>query len=142
MAADPIFFRDLAHLCLAAFLGGGIAWLARQPLILGFVVGGILISPLTPGPGVERVHPFERFAGIGVILGTLPLSVEKKPRGCHGVSAASRRTLTRVPHVGQSSAQTAGVSMLGEGVPWAADPGSRRSFHASSPLPAVRTHHG
>ena len=75
-AADPVFFRDLAYVFLAALLGGGVAWLARQPLILGYVAGGILISPLTPGPGVERVHSFELFAEIGVILLMLSIGLE------------------------------------------------------------------
>jgi K+:H+ antiporter len=49
MIANPDFFHDLAYVFLAALLGGGLAWWLRQPLILGYVVGGILISPLTPG---------------------------------------------------------------------------------------------
>jgi CPA2 family monovalent cation:H+ antiporter-2 len=76
MAADPVFFRDLAYVFLAALLGGGVAWLARQPLILGYVVGGILISPLTPGPAVERVHTFELFAEIGVVLLMFSIGIE------------------------------------------------------------------
>jgi len=76
MAPDPVFFRDLAYVFLAALLGGGVAWLARQPLILGYVVGGILVSPLTPGPGVERVHTFELFAEIGVILLMFSIGIE------------------------------------------------------------------
>jgi CPA2 family monovalent cation:H+ antiporter-2 len=68
MVADPIFFRDLAYVFLAAVVGDSLAWIARQPLILGYVLGGILISPLTPGPAVSDVHTFELFAEIGVIL--------------------------------------------------------------------------
>jgi monovalent cation:H+ antiporter-2, CPA2 family len=68
MVAEPIFFRDLAYIFLAAVVGGGLAWLARQPLILGYVVGGIAVSPFTPGPAVTHVHTFEVFAEIGVIL--------------------------------------------------------------------------
>src|SRR5215510_3762497 len=68
MAADPTFFRDLAFVLVAAVSGATLAWLARQPLILGYVVGGLLISPLTPGPAVSDVHTFELFAEIGVIL--------------------------------------------------------------------------
>ncbi|MGH7278148.1 MAG: cation:proton antiporter, partial [Candidatus Rokuibacteriota bacterium] len=74
--ADPIFFRDLAYVFLAAVVGGGLAWLARQPLILGYVFGGILISPLTPGPAVTDVHTFELFAEIGVILLMFSIGVE------------------------------------------------------------------
>ncbi len=66
--ADSLFFRDLAYVFLAAALGGAIARLARQPLILGYVLGGILVSPFTPGPSVTDVHTFELFAEIGVIL--------------------------------------------------------------------------
>jgi K+:H+ antiporter len=76
MGPDPIFFRDLAYVFLAALAGGGVAWLARQPLILGYVLGGILISPLTPGPGVERIHTFELFAEIGVILLMFSIGIE------------------------------------------------------------------
>ena len=43
----------------AAVLGAAVAWLARQPLILGYVAGGILIGPFTPGPTVSDVHTFE-----------------------------------------------------------------------------------
>ena len=76
MATDPVFFRDLAYVFLAALLGGCVAWLARQPLILGYVIGGILISPLTPGPAVERVHSFELFAEIGVVLLMFSIGIE------------------------------------------------------------------
>ena len=76
MTADPIFFRDLAYVLTAAVLGGGVAWLARQPLILGYVVGGILISPLTPGPSVSDIHTFETFAEIGVILLMFSIGIE------------------------------------------------------------------
>ena len=76
MIADAIFFRDLAYVLTAAVLGGGVAWLARQPLILGYVVGGILISPLTPGPSVSDIHTFETFAEIGVILLMFSIGIE------------------------------------------------------------------
>lgn len=76
MTSDPIVFRDLAYVFAAAVLGGGLAWLARQPLILGYVVGGILVSPLTPGPSVSDVHTFEVFAEIGVVLLMFTIGVE------------------------------------------------------------------
>lgn len=76
MPADAIFFRELAYVFVAAVLGGVLAWLARQPLILGYVIGGILVSPFTPGPSVSDVHTFERFAEIGVILLMFSIGVE------------------------------------------------------------------
>jgi monovalent cation:H+ antiporter-2, CPA2 family len=68
MPSDALVFRDLAYVFVAAVLGGGLAWAARQPLILGYVVGGILVSPFTPGPAVSDVHTFEVIAEVGVIL--------------------------------------------------------------------------
>jgi CPA2 family monovalent cation:H+ antiporter-2 len=73
---DPVFFRDLAYVFLAAVAGGLLARLARQPLILGYVAGGIAISPLTPGPSVSHVHTFELFAEIGVILLMFSIGIE------------------------------------------------------------------
>ena len=76
MAADPVFFRDLAYVFVAAVLGGALAWMARQPLILGYVAGGILIGPFAPGPTVSDVHTFELFAEIGVVLLMFSIGVD------------------------------------------------------------------
>jgi CPA2 family monovalent cation:H+ antiporter-2 len=76
MVADPVIFRDLAYVFVAAVLGAILARLARQPLILGYVVAGVLISPLTPGPSVSDPHSFETFAEIGVILLMFSIGIE------------------------------------------------------------------
>src|SRR6266704_4782456 len=76
MITEPVLFRDLAYVFLAAVVGGALARLARQPLILGYVLGGILISPLTPGPAVSDLHTFELFAEIGVILLMFSVGIE------------------------------------------------------------------
>jgi CPA2 family monovalent cation:H+ antiporter-2 len=68
MSADTTFYRDLAYVFGAAVVGGALARSLRQPLILGYVLGGILIGPFTPGPTVAGVHEFELLAEIGVIL--------------------------------------------------------------------------
>lgn len=68
MTPDPGILRDLAYVFLAAVAGGLLAWWLRQPLIIGYVFAGILISPLTPGPRVSDLHTLESFAEIGVIL--------------------------------------------------------------------------
>ena len=68
MEANPLFFRDLAYVFLAAITGGMLAWKLRQPLILGYVLAGVLIGPFTPGPTVTHVRTIELFAEIGVIL--------------------------------------------------------------------------
>ena len=76
MVAEPIFFRDLAYVFVAAVLGALLARVTRQPLILGYVLGGLLISPLTPGPSVSDLHTFELFAEIGVILLMFSVGIE------------------------------------------------------------------
>jgi CPA2 family monovalent cation:H+ antiporter-2 len=65
---ETTFFRDLAYVFGAAVVGGGVAKALRQPLILGYVLGGFLIGPFTPGPTLSEIHQFEVLAEIGVIL--------------------------------------------------------------------------
>src|SRR5882724_876659 len=65
---ESTFFRDLAYVFGAAVVGGGVARALRQPVILGYVLGGFLIGPFTPGPTLSEVHQFEALAEIGVIL--------------------------------------------------------------------------
>ncbi|MGH9745180.1 MAG: cation:proton antiporter [Candidatus Acidiferrales bacterium] len=76
MEADPILFRDLTYVFLAAVLGGLLAWRLKLPLILGFIVGGIVISPFTPGPQLSDLHTFEVFAEVGVVLLMFSIGVE------------------------------------------------------------------
>ena len=76
LLTEPLVFRDLAYVFTAAVLGGGLAWLMRQPLILGYVLGGILVSPFTPGPSVSDLHTFELFAEIGVVLLMFSIGLE------------------------------------------------------------------
>jgi CPA2 family monovalent cation:H+ antiporter-2 len=73
---DPIFFRDLATVFLAAVAGGILARFAGQPLILGYVLGGIAIGPFTPGPTISESHTFDLFAEIGVILLMFSIGLE------------------------------------------------------------------
>jgi len=65
---EATFFRDLAYVFGAAVVGGAVAKALRQPLILGYVLGGFLIGPFTPGPTLSGIHEFEVLAEIGVIL--------------------------------------------------------------------------
>src|ERR1700734_3698883 len=76
MEADPILFRDLTYVFLAAVAGGLLAWRLKLPLIVGFVVGGIVISPFTPGPQLSDLHTFEVFAEVGVVLLMFSIGVE------------------------------------------------------------------
>src|SRR5579862_9218426 len=68
MTVETTFYRDLAYVFGAAVVGGAIARVLRQPLILGYVLGGIIVGPFTPGISVTDVHEFELLAEVGVIL--------------------------------------------------------------------------
>lgn len=68
MTIETTFYRDLAYVFGAAVVGGAVARVLRQPLILGYVLGGILVGPFTPGITVADVHQFELLAEVGVIL--------------------------------------------------------------------------
>lgn len=76
MEPNPLLFRDLTYIFLAAVAGGLVAWRLRLPLILGFVFGGIAISPFTPGPHLSDLHSFEVFADVGVVLLMFSIGVE------------------------------------------------------------------
>ena len=76
MVSDPQVFSDLAFVFLAAVVGGSLAWALRQPLILGYVFGGLLISPFTPGPSVSDPRSFDLFAEIGVVLLMFSIGLE------------------------------------------------------------------
>jgi len=65
-----------SHLHFPRCGGGLIAWKLKLPLILGFVVGGIVISPFTPGPHLSDLHTFEVFAEVGVVLLMFSIGVE------------------------------------------------------------------
>ena len=62
------FYREIAYVFGAALFGGVAAKMVRQPLIVGYVLGGILIGPFTPGLAISEIHQFELLAEIGVIL--------------------------------------------------------------------------
>jgi CPA2 family monovalent cation:H+ antiporter-2 len=60
---------------VAAVVGGLFATLIRQPLIIGYLLGGMAIGPYTPGP-VIRVEDVQVLAEIGVALLMFALGTE------------------------------------------------------------------
>lgn len=69
-------FRDIAMVFAAACACGLLAWRLKQPILLGYVLAGLLLSPLTPGPRVHDPHNFETMAEIGVILLMFSVGIE------------------------------------------------------------------
>jgi CPA2 family monovalent cation:H+ antiporter-2 len=76
MAEHTVIFKELSYIFIAAILGGAVAWRLRQPLILGYVLAGIAISPFTPGPAVRAAHTFQVVAEVGVVLLMFSIGLE------------------------------------------------------------------
>jgi CPA2 family monovalent cation:H+ antiporter-2 len=69
-------FRDVAMVFAGAFVVSLLFWRLRQPLILGYVLAGLILSPFTPGFRVHDVHTFELMAEVGVILLMFSVGIE------------------------------------------------------------------
>ncbi|WP_432735372.1 cation:proton antiporter [Maridesulfovibrio sp. FT414] len=67
---------DLVILIVAGLLGGMLARLLRQPLLLGYIIAGVLVGPHTGGITVTDVHDIELLAEIGVALLLFTLGIE------------------------------------------------------------------
>jgi CPA2 family monovalent cation:H+ antiporter-2 len=76
MSDHSIIYRDIAMVFAGAFVCGLLAWRLRQPILLGYVLAGLILSPLTPGPHVHDVGIFETMAEIGVILLMFSVGIE------------------------------------------------------------------
>ncbi len=59
---------DIALVLVAAFLGGVLAQRLGLPLILGYILAGVLVGPHTGGPTVGEIQDLELLAEIGVAL--------------------------------------------------------------------------
>ncbi|MFA6108704.1 MAG: cation:proton antiporter [Candidatus Latescibacterota bacterium] len=67
---------DIALIVVAGLLGALLAQLFRQPLILGYILAGVLVGPFTGGVAVANVHDIELLAEIGVALLLFALGLE------------------------------------------------------------------
>ncbi|HPD60742.1 MAG TPA: cation:proton antiporter [Thermodesulfobacteriota bacterium] len=67
---------DIAIIVVAALIGGTIAQYLKQPLILGYILAGVLVGPHTGGVTVTEIHDIELLAEIGVALLLFGLGLE------------------------------------------------------------------
>jgi CPA2 family monovalent cation:H+ antiporter-2 len=59
---------DLGYLLLVAAGVGAVAYIFRQPIILGFLVAGILIGPFGPFSLIKNISLLEGFSDIAIVL--------------------------------------------------------------------------
>lgn len=67
--------QDLAAILVAAIACGAVFYRLKQPIIIGYLIGGLLVGPYALG-FVSDVHTIEMFAEIGVALLMFALGVE------------------------------------------------------------------
>ncbi len=67
---------DIAIIVIVGLVGGLLAQQARQPLILGYILAGIVVGPFTGGVTVSGTHEIELLAEIGVALLLFALGLE------------------------------------------------------------------
>lgn len=67
---------DIAIIVTAGFVGGVVAQRLKQPLILGYIVAGIVLGPVTGGALISDPHDIELLAEIGVALLLFALGIE------------------------------------------------------------------
>jgi len=59
---------DLAYLLITCAAVGALAYILRQPLILGFLVAGILIGPFGPFSLIKNIDMLNNFSDIAIVL--------------------------------------------------------------------------
>ncbi len=67
---------DIAIIIVAALLGGLVAQWCKQPLILGYILAGVLVGPHTGGVTVSDARGIELLAEIGVALLLFAIGLE------------------------------------------------------------------
>ena len=68
--------QDFVLIIVAGLIGGLLARALRLPLLVGYVLAGVIVGPNTAGPTVGQVHEIELLAEIGVALLLFSLGLE------------------------------------------------------------------
>lgn len=68
--------NDLAVIVMAGLAGGLLAQRLKQPLILGYILAGVALGPVSGGTLISAPHEIERLAEIGVALLLFALGLE------------------------------------------------------------------
>jgi len=67
---------DIVIIVMAALLGGLIAQRLKQPLVLGYILAGVIVGPHTGGITVGDTHEIELLSEIGIALLLFALGLE------------------------------------------------------------------
>ncbi len=98
----PPLITDLIYILLGGLVGGLIAKALKQPLILGYILVGVVVGPNTGGIVIESIEQVTTLAEVGVALLLFSLGIEfslrdLKPIGkIAGIGALVQVSLTLV----------------------------------------------
>lgn len=98
----PPLITDLIYILLGGLVGGLVAKALKQPLIIGYILAGILVGPKTGGIAIQSVEQIGTLAEVGVALLLFSLGIEfslrdLKPIGkIAGIGALVQVALTLV----------------------------------------------
>ncbi|MDW7679199.1 MAG: cation:proton antiporter, partial [bacterium] len=67
---------DISIIVVAGLIGGLVAQQLRQPLLLGYILAGVLVGPYTGIFTITKIHDIELLAEIGVALLLFTLGLE------------------------------------------------------------------
>lgn len=98
---------DIVLIVVAGLAGGLIAHRLGQPLLVGYILAGVLVGPHTAGPTVGEIHNIELLAEIGVALLLFALGLE--------VSFRDLAAVKRIALIG-GPLQIALTALLGFGI--------------------------
>ena len=84
-----VLVADLSLVLLAALAGGFLAQRLGQPLMVGYVLAGVIVGPFTGGLTVVNVHDIEQLAELGVALLLFSLGLELSFRELRPVRAVA-----------------------------------------------------
>jgi monovalent cation:H+ antiporter-2, CPA2 family len=84
-----VLVADLSLVLLAALAGGFLAQRLGQPLMVGYVLAGVIVGPFTGGLTVVNVHDIEQLAELGVALLLFSLGLEVSFRELRPVRAVA-----------------------------------------------------
>src|SRR5690242_4659303 len=94
--ADVTLSLNLATAAGAALAGGALARVLRQSVLVGYIAGGMVISPLTPGP-VSDTATIEHLADIGVVLLMFGIGIHFSLRELIGARTAALGAVVQIP---------------------------------------------
>ena len=75
MSAELHLLLNVTMAVVIALIGGVLALRLRQPVIVGYLVAGVVIGPFTPGFNGDQ-HQIAALAEIGVIFLMFALGIE------------------------------------------------------------------